>query len=85
MCYDAVQNPTRKYFIHVVVGLTSLAANGKASEKTRIANPFGWLWTCLHGNGDVRPPLGSASHSKRGVQYRKHSAKAHDNESPSCF
>ena len=28
----------------------------KASEKTRINNPFGWLWTCLHGNGDGTTP-----------------------------
>jgi hypothetical protein len=28
----------------------------KASEKSRINNPFGWLWTCIHGNGDGTTP-----------------------------
>jgi hypothetical protein len=27
-----------------------------ASEKARITNPFGWMWTCLHGNGDGTLP-----------------------------
>jgi hypothetical protein len=28
----------------------------KASQKTRISNPYGWLWSCLHGNGDGKSP-----------------------------
>ncbi|MGA9116798.1 MAG: hypothetical protein WB626_08490 [Bacteroidota bacterium] len=27
-----------------------------ASARTRIQNPFGWLWSCLHGNGGGTPP-----------------------------
>ncbi len=23
----------------------------ESSQKTRVANPVGWIWTCLHGNG----------------------------------
>ncbi|MBI5021787.1 MAG: DUF4373 domain-containing protein [Ignavibacteriales bacterium] len=25
-------------------------------EKSKIDNPFGWLWTCLHGNGNGKTP-----------------------------
>lgn len=28
----------------------------KKSEKSKIDNPFGWLWTCLHGNGNGKTP-----------------------------
>lgn len=28
----------------------------KKSEKSKIDNPFGWLWTCLHGNGNSKTP-----------------------------
>ncbi len=28
----------------------------RSSEKSRITNPFGWMWTCLHGNGDGTLP-----------------------------
>ena len=28
----------------------------RASLHHRIANPFGWLWSCLHGNGDGATP-----------------------------
>ncbi len=28
----------------------------RSSEKKRIQNPTGWLWSCLHGNGDGTTP-----------------------------
>ena len=36
--------------------LRSLRLMLKASKTTRITNPFGWMWTCLHGNGDGTLP-----------------------------
>jgi hypothetical protein len=39
----------------------------EASERSRITNPIGWLWTCLHGRGDGAEPwvLRSASPGSR--------------------
>jgi hypothetical protein len=28
----------------------------RESQRRRIVNPFGWLWSCLHGNGDGTIP-----------------------------
>ena len=28
----------------------------KKCEKSKVNNPFGWLWTCLHGNGNGKTP-----------------------------
>jgi hypothetical protein len=28
----------------------------RESERRRIGNPFGWLWSCLHGNSDGSIP-----------------------------
>jgi hypothetical protein len=55
MCYDAYKILHEKIHYPELV-LRALQLMLKASEKTRIANPFGWLWTCLHGNGDGTTP-----------------------------
>ena len=28
----------------------------EASKKQRIQNPFGWVWSCLHGTPEGKPP-----------------------------
>ena len=55
LCYDAYKILHEKIHYPELV-LRALQLMLKASEKTRIANPFGWLWTCLHGNGDGTTP-----------------------------
>jgi hypothetical protein len=55
MCYDAYKILHEKIHYPELV-LRALQLMLKASEKTRIANPFGWLWACLHGNGDGTTP-----------------------------
>ena len=55
MCYDAYKILHEKIHYPELV-LRALQLMLKASEKTRIANPYGWMWTCLHGNGDGTTP-----------------------------
>lgn len=54
-CYHAYKLLGEKIHYPELV-LRALTLMLKSSEKTRIANPFGWLWTCLHGNGDGTTP-----------------------------
>lgn len=55
MCYHAYKLLGEKIQYPELV-LRALKLMLKSSEKTRIVNPFGWLWTCLHGNGDGTTP-----------------------------
>ncbi len=55
MCYHAYNVLTEKVNYPELV-LRALRLMLKASEKARIANPFAWMWTCLHGNGDGTLP-----------------------------
>jgi hypothetical protein len=55
MCYNAYKLLGEKINYPKLV-LRALGLMLKASEKTRIVNPFGWMWSCLHGNGDGTTP-----------------------------
>ena len=55
MCYHAYNILTEKVNYPELV-LRALRLMLKASEKARIANPFAWMWACLHGNGDGTLP-----------------------------
>ncbi len=55
MCYHAYNILTEKVNYPELV-LRALRLMLKASEKTRITNPFAWMWTCLHGNGNGTLP-----------------------------
>ncbi|MGB2867274.1 MAG: DUF4373 domain-containing protein [Bacteroidota bacterium] len=55
MCYNAYKLLGEKIHYPELV-LRALSLMLRASEKTRIANPFGWMWSCLHGNGDGTTP-----------------------------
>jgi hypothetical protein len=80
MCYDAYKILHEKIHYPELV-LRALQLMLKASEKTRIANPFGWLWTCLHGNGDGTTPwvqlLTAAEESNIGNILRKRTTTSH--------
>jgi hypothetical protein len=55
LCYSAYNLLGEKtHYAELVLRAVRLML--KASEKTRITNPFGWMWTCLHGNGDGTHP-----------------------------
>jgi hypothetical protein len=55
LCYNAYNLLGEKtLYAELVLRAVRLMLN--ASEKTRITNPFGWMWTCLHGNGDGTHP-----------------------------
>lgn len=55
LCYSAYNLLGEKiHYAELVIRAVQLML--KASEKTRITNPFGWMWTCLHGNGDGTHP-----------------------------
>lgn len=49
MCYHAFKLLGEKVHYPELI-LRSLKLMLKSSEKSRIINPFGWMWTCLHGN-----------------------------------
>lgn len=55
LCYQAinVQGGEVRYADLILRAIRLML---KASERQRITNPFGWLWTCLHGNGDGTSP-----------------------------
>lgn len=55
MCYQAFNLQGDKVNYPELV-LRAVLLMLKASEKHRILNPFGWLWSCLHGNGDGTTP-----------------------------
>lgn len=55
MCYHAYKLLGEKVHYPELV-LRALKLMLKSSEKTRIINPLGWMWTCLHGNGDGTTP-----------------------------
>jgi hypothetical protein len=55
MCYHAFKLLGEKVHYPELV-LRALKLMLKSSEKSRIVNPFGWMWTCLHGNGDGTAP-----------------------------
>jgi hypothetical protein len=80
MCYDAYKILHEKIHYPELV-IRALQLMLKASEKTRIANPFGWLWTCLHGNGDGTTPwvqlLTAAEESNVGSILRKRTTTSH--------
>ena len=55
LCYSAYNLLGEKtHYAELVLRAVRLML--RASEKTRITNPFGWMWTCLHGNGDGSHP-----------------------------
>ena len=54
-CYSAYNLLGEKIHYAELV-LRALRLMLKASEKTRITNPFGWAWSCLHGKGDGTLP-----------------------------
>ena len=55
LCYSAYNLLGEKtHYAELVLRAVRLML--RASEKTRITNPFGWMWTCLHGNGDGTHP-----------------------------
>ena len=80
MCYDAYKILHEKIHYPELV-LRALQLMLKASEKTHIANPFGWLWTCLHGNGDGTTPwvqlLTANEESNIGNILRKRTTTSH--------
>lgn len=55
LCYQAinVQGGEVKYAELVLRAIRLML---RASERQRITNPFGWVWSCLHGNGDGTTP-----------------------------
>ena len=55
MCYYAYSILDEKVNYPELV-LRALRLMLRSSQKTRITNPFGWMWTCLHGNGDGSHP-----------------------------
>ncbi len=55
ICYQALNLQGEKTTYPELV-LRALRLMLRASQRTRIVNPFGWLWTCLHGNGDGTTP-----------------------------
>jgi len=55
LCYSAYNLLGEKtHYAELVLRAVRLML--RASDKTRITNPFGWMWTCLHGNGDGTTP-----------------------------
>ncbi len=55
MCYHAYKLLGEKLNYPELV-LRALRLMLRSSQKTRIVNPLGWLWTCLHGSGDGTAP-----------------------------
>jgi hypothetical protein len=55
LCYSAYNLLGEKtHYAELILRAVRLML--RSSEKTRITNPFGWMWTCLHGNGDGSHP-----------------------------
>jgi hypothetical protein len=55
MCY-ASYNILRDKISYPEIVIRALSLMLKTLENKKIANPFGWIWTCLHGNGNgVKP------------------------------
>jgi hypothetical protein len=55
LCYHAYRLLDEKVNYPELV-LRALRLMLKASENTRISNPYGWILSCLHGNGDGTLP-----------------------------
>jgi len=55
LCYNAYNLLGEKIHYPELV-LRALKLMLRSSEKTRIINPLGWIWSCLHGNGDGTAP-----------------------------
>lgn len=73
MCYQAFNLQGEKINYPELV-LRAVKLMLKASQKHRIVNPFGWLWSCLHGNGDGTTPwvqLLTAEEEKSGSSSRR--------------
>jgi hypothetical protein len=55
LCYQAMNllggDATYPQVVRRAVGMML-----DASRRKRITNPYGWLWTCLHGNAEGTPP-----------------------------
>jgi hypothetical protein len=55
LCYQSMNllegDPTYPNVVRRAVGMML-----QASRKKRITNPYGWLWTCLHGNAGGTTP-----------------------------
>jgi len=75
MCYQAYKLLGEKVHYPELV-LRALRLMLMSSEKTRIVNPFGWMWTCLHGNGDGTTPwvqlLTAKEENSLGASMRRH-------------
>ena len=55
LCYQAFNiNHERINYPKLVLRAVRLML--RSSERKRIQNPTGWLWSCLHGNGDGTTP-----------------------------
>jgi hypothetical protein len=54
-CYSAYNLLGEKIHYAELV-LRALRLMLRSSAKARITNPFGWMWSCLHGNGDGTLP-----------------------------
>jgi hypothetical protein len=76
MCYQAY-NLQGEQINYPELVLRAVKLMLKASQKHRIVNPFGWLWSCLHGNGDGTTPwvqLLTAEEEKSGSSSRRSGA-----------
>ncbi len=55
LCYQAF-NINHERINYPALVLRAVRLMLRSSEKKRIQNPTGWLWSCLHGNGDGTTP-----------------------------
>lgn len=55
MCYQAY-NLLGETINYPELVLRAVSLMLRSSVKHRIVNPLGWLWSCLHGNGDGTTP-----------------------------
>ena len=55
LCYQAY-NLNHETINYPELVLRAVRLMLRSSEKKRIQNPTGWIWTCLHGNGDGTSP-----------------------------
>jgi hypothetical protein len=84
LCYEAYNLLGEKINYPELV-LRAVRLMLKSSQKKRILNPFGWLWSCLHGNGDGTTPwvqLITAEEEKVGSSTRRRAQADSDFEPP---
>ena len=55
LCYEAI-NLLGEHVTYADVVLRAVGLMLKAGQRARIVNPLGWLWSCLHGNGEGGAP-----------------------------